>query len=86
MNEKMIDKLARAVAAEDEKIDAPYDELPYHAQLSCRAMARFVLRVVRRWTAKNGEFGEPQEKLCPDCGAPSPEWAAECLSCGCVLD
>lgn len=46
---KVIDDMARSVALVDEKFNVPYDELPYHMQLSCRAMARYILRVIRRW-------------------------------------
>jgi hypothetical protein len=49
MNKKIINDLARVIAMVDERFDKPYDELPFHQQLTCRAMARYIIRVLAKW-------------------------------------
>jgi len=49
MNKKIINDLARVIAMVDDRFEKPYDELPFHQQLTCRAMARYIIRVLAKW-------------------------------------
>jgi hypothetical protein len=57
MNKKIIEDLARAVAIADPKFGEPYDDLPFHRQLSCRAEARKILRILKKWKEMRNERG-----------------------------